>query len=60
MLIKNVYGVFKYAPKAAQNSPMTITTANGDRFILETSDFTKDGRIRIAVVKKLKALGINW
>lgn len=60
MMIKNVFGAFKYASKAAQNSDMTITTANGDKFVLKASDFTKKGTVRVAVVKKLKALGINW
>lgn len=59
MLIKNVYGVFKYAPKAAQNSPMKIKK-DGFEIVVPTSAFKKNGELRSAIVKKLKASGISW
>lgn len=59
MLIKNVYGVFKYAPKAAQNSPMMIVT-NSMKIVVPSNAFKKSGELRSAIIKKLKAAGINW
>ena len=59
MIIKNLLGVFKYAPKAAQNNPMTITK-NDIKIVVPGNAFKKNGELRVAVIKKLKAAGIDW
>ena len=59
MIIKNLFGVFKYAKKSAQNSPMTITK-NGAKIVVPSNAFKKNGELRVAVIKKLKAAGIDW
>lgn len=61
MIIKNLLGVFKYAKKSAQNGPMTITIKkDGFEIVVPTSAFKKNGELRVAAIRKLKAAGINW